>query len=133
MLRLTADNAAQTEVLNAFEQAAPNVSTPVLLQVMHHFQRREAQGGKLRVFLPKGNAAKAHAEPNTLPDLAARHLRQGRLRICQDALTRRFAALPPLGKCYVDPMLTNFLVPFSQRSASKSLRNNVPRQQAATP
>ena len=121
LLRLTADNAAQAEILNTFEQAAPNVSTPLLLQVMHHFQRREAQAGKLRVFLPKGDAAKAHAEPNTLPDLP-HEITSWAYGICAAVLQKRFAALPPLGKCYVDPTLTNFLVPFSQRSASKSLR-----------
>ena len=40
-------------------------------------------------------------------------------------LRRRFSALPPLGKVYLDPGLKDFLLPFSQRSASKSLRTLV--------
>ena len=36
-----------------------------------------------------------------------------------------FAKLAPLGKCYIDPRLANYIVPFSQRSASKALRTLV--------
>ena len=48
-----------------------------------------------------------------------------RLRICEKALISRFSKLPQLGKCYLDPALANFLVPFSQRSAAKGLRTLV--------
>jgi hypothetical protein len=45
--------------------------------------------------------------------------------VCQRALLDRFSKLPPLGKCYLDERLKSYLVPFSQRSASKSLRTLV--------
>ena len=45
--------------------------------------------------------------------------------VCEGTLLGRFAKLPPLGKCYLDPRLKDYLVPFSQRSASKSLRTLV--------
>ena len=121
LLRL--DPARQESVLTAFAEAAPRVSTPVLLQVGSHFGVRE-QPGHLRVFFPKGNVAKAHAEENTLPPLPAEVCRRVQA-LCRAALTERFRALPPLGKCWVDPALADYLVPFSQRSASKSLRTLV--------
>jgi hypothetical protein len=37
-------------------------------------------------------------------------------------LIDRFAQLPSLGACYLDPNLKDYLVPFAQRSAAKALR-----------
>jgi hypothetical protein len=47
---------------------------------------------------------------------------EGFAAVCERTLLDRFAKLPPLGKCYLDPRLASYLVPFSRRSASKSLR-----------
>jgi hypothetical protein len=44
---------------------------------------------------------------------------------CEDALRTRFARRPSLGKVFLDPRLTSYLVPFSQRSAAKALRTLV--------
>src|SRR5215207_3603799 len=41
------------------------------------------------------------------------------------SLAIRFSKLPRLGRCYLDPELVNYLVPFSQRSAGKALRTLV--------
>ncbi|MEF7441443.1 cytoplasmic protein [Paenibacillus lautus] len=110
-------------VVLAFGEVANQVSTPVLLQVKNHFaRRREPQ--ELRVFFPKGNVAKAFAVPHTLPEIdeaACRDIEQ----VCEQALVQRFAALPPLGKAYVDKRLKDYHVPFSQRSASKALHTLV--------
>ena len=118
LLRL--DASAQEAVLEAFGSVAGWVSTPVLLQVMIHFQTRRNPPA-LRVFFPKGSLAKAHGEPNTLPALPPAVCAHA-AEFCRDALLEHFAALAPLGITYVDPALANFPVPFSQRSASKSLR-----------
>jgi hypothetical protein len=118
LLRL---NGAITDViLAAFSDVAERVSTPVLLQVMHHFISRNCHQD-LRIFLPKGQVAKAQAIVNNLPKLEPA-VCDSAAAICASALAKRFEKLPPLGKCFVDPELKNFLVPFSQRSASKSLR-----------
>lgn len=120
MLRITEDEAY---VLLAFEEAAAKVSTPVLLQVRQHFaQRNESQN--LRVFFPKGNVAKAFGIPNELPKLDET-VCQEVVQLCEQALITRFAAFPSLGKTYVDERLQHYLVPFSQRSASKALRTIV--------
>ncbi|WP_338589497.1 cytoplasmic protein [Paenibacillus sp. Y5S-9] len=120
LLRMTEDEAY---VLLAFSDVAAQVSTPVLLQVRQYFaQRNEPQD--LRVFFPKGNVAKAFAVPNELPDIDEATC-QDVVQLCERVLVERFAALSPLGKTYVDPQLHDYLVPFSQRSASKALHTIV--------
>lgn len=121
LLRL--DESVQDTVLGAFAQAAPNVATPVLLQVRHHFQMRNTAAG-LRVFFPKGSLAKAQGIENTLPKLALPTC-MAVVNACEAALLARFASLPSLGKVYLDPALAHYLVPFAQRSASRSLRTLV--------
>ncbi|MGV2963367.1 TerD family protein [Paenibacillus sp. AGC30] len=120
LLRMTEDEAY---VLLTFGEVLEQVSTPVLLQVRQHFtQRNEPQD--LRVFFPKGNVAKAFAVPNELPDIDEATCQEV-VQLCEQALIERFAVLPTLGKTYVDPQLHDYLVPFSQRSASKALRTIV--------
>lgn len=109
-----------SSVIETFFAVSTKVSTPVLLQVKQHFVSRNADRD-LRIFLPKGQIARAHAEINNLPELDPAVCDRV-AAICSQALTKRFSKLSSLGKCFIDPELKNFLVPFSQRSASKSLR-----------
>lgn len=111
------------EVLQRFQAIVPQVSTPVLLQVMNHFQKRNAYG-EWRTFFPKGNVAKAQTIKNTLPPLGT-ELTQKTVHICKNTLLERFSQLPSLGQVYVDSRLQDYMVPFSQRSASKALRTIV--------
>jgi hypothetical protein len=109
-----------TAVVERFASVAQRVSTPVLLQVLAHFRHRD-RPGKLRVFLPKGEVAKVFATANarqSLPVGASADV----VGACEQALLDRFARLGSLGKCFVDPVLSNYIVPLGQRSASKSLR-----------
>ncbi|WP_433941859.1 cytoplasmic protein [Paenibacillus lautus] len=110
-------------VVLAFGEVANQVSTPVLLQVKNHFDRRR-EPQELRVFFPKGNVAKAFSVPHTLPEIDEAACRDI-VQVCEQALIQRFAALPPLGKAYVDKRLKDYHVPFSQRSASKALHTLV--------
>ncbi|MCB9528616.1 MAG: TerD family protein [Myxococcales bacterium] len=110
-------------VVRRFAEVAGPVSTPVLLQAMVHFEHR-ADGNPIRAFFPKGDAAKVISVPNALPPLPE-PVRRAAADACRAALTARFAALPPLGRVYVDPGLADHLVPFAQRSASKALRTLV--------
>lgn len=120
LLRL-GDNAPL--IVEAFRAVADRVSTPVLLQAMTHFRNR-ARPLPLRSFFPKGDVAKVFAKARPLPELPAATT-EVVARVCEEALLVRFSKLTRLGKCYLDPALANFLVPFSQRSASKSLRTLV--------
>jgi hypothetical protein len=106
-----------------FAEVASGVSTPLLLSVRHHFRHRN-DGTPLRIFFPKGMIAKAHGEPNRLPRLPDAVCERV-AALCETTLVARFETLPPLGRVYVDEALTDYLVPFSQRSASKALRTVV--------
>lgn len=110
-------------VVEAFAACAGEVSTPVLLQVLTHFEHRRTPEA-VRPIFPKGDAAKVVVVPNRLTQLTA-PTTSAVVAACEAALRARFAKLPPLGKVYVDPRLTGYLVPFSQRSASKALRTLV--------
>jgi hypothetical protein len=107
----------------AFAAVAAEVSTPVLLQVRAHFASR-ASALPWRAFFPKGDVARVASRPNTLPPLSPA-LCAGLAEVCRAALVARFRARPPLGRVWVDPTLARYLVPFSQRSASKALRTIV--------
>ncbi|MEP6502413.1 MAG: TerD family protein [Betaproteobacteria bacterium] len=120
LLRGTGDPAA---VSTAFERAAGKASTPVLLQVLAHFRHR-ADPSALRTFFPKGDAAKVFAtRDRRVPIAGETCLRM--VAVCEQALIARFSTLPSLGRCHVDPVLANYLVPLTQRAASKALRTLV--------
>jgi hypothetical protein len=123
LLRLDPSAASQERVAAAFRGVAGKVSTPVLLQVRQHFLVRNTRPG-LRVFFPKGQVAKAYGTENALPVLPEAACRAV-VAACEAALGERFAALPPLGRVYVDPALRDYTAPFALRSASKALRTLV--------
>lgn len=109
--------------IGEFAEVANNVSTPVLLQVMTHFKHRN-DDNKVRSFFPKGNVAKVHMVENNLPSIKQQDC-DAIVKLCEFALTERFSNMEQLGKVYVDPALSNYLVPSGLRSASKSLRTLV--------
>lgn len=110
-------------IADSFEPVAALVSTPVLLQVRQHFLGRQRDDDlPVRVFFPKGNVSKAYVTPNdTLPikpDICARIV-----DICETALKKLYSEREPMGKVYIDSELSRYLVPFSQRSASKTAKS----------
>ncbi|MHC0035368.1 TerD family protein [Pseudoneobacillus sp. C159] len=110
-------------VLGSFAEVASEVATPVLLQVMTHFQHRNKQS-QMRTIFPKGNVSKMVAIENQLPVIDESTCRQV-VEICENALFSKFAELSPLGHVFIDDRLRNYMIPFSQRSASKALRTIV--------
>lgn len=109
------------QIVAPFLSVAEDVSTPVLLQVRSHFEERAGAAPDLRIFFPKGAVAKVQAIKNELPpmkSIACEKLIAG----IEDVLIKRFAKLPSLGRCRIDEVLREVVVPFSQRSASKALR-----------
>jgi len=110
-------------VVARFAGRASKVSTPVLLQVLTHFRHRD-EPTDLRTFFPKGSVAKVFATRDVFPALPT-GVATELSAVCERSLLDRFANLSPLGRCYIDERLKSYLVPFSQRSASKSLRTLV--------
>lgn len=118
-------------LLDAMGSRAASISTAVLLQVMTHFEERldtsRGLGGDVsavgpwRVFFPKGQVGNLFATKNDRPLLSRATCNQ-MVQWCEQTLVARFAKLQPLGACYLAPELRTYLVPFAQRSASKTLR-----------
>lgn len=98
---------------------------------MTHFKYRP-YANELRLFFPKGNVAKAFSSPDTRPPVAPDAC-AAVVEVCEQTLLDRFAKLSALGNVYLDPQLQNYMVPFSQRSASKSLRTLVRGSKLAMP
>jgi hypothetical protein len=107
-------------VIDRFAARAGDVSTAVLLQMLAHFRHRD-EPRAIRAFFPKGNVGKLFARPGPLPPLVEGAADRA-ARACEAALVDRFARLPPLGRCYVDPRLRSYMVPLAHRSSSRSLR-----------
>lgn len=110
-------------VIRSFASVAEKVSTPVLLQVREHFLHR-AEQADVRVFFPKGSLAKCHCESNDLPDIDKRYCREV-VRVCENALVKIYGQRAPMGKVYLSDDYRNYVVPFSQRSASKAMKTIV--------
>ncbi|QWP75143.1 TerD family protein [Lysobacter sp. K5869] len=127
---LLRSGAGADEVLRRFRDAAPRVSTPVLLQLHSHLRHRGR--APLRVFFPKGDAARAWGRRDlraALPDGAA----VAALASCREVLIERFAERAPLGPCWIDPALRELRAPLAQRSASRSLRTLTRGSRVALP
>lgn len=117
LLRIDVANSMKT--LNAFIKVAEKVSTPVLLQMYAHFKGKFNQ--TVRVVMPKGNVAIIKSIPVIKTELDEQFFQT----VCdniKNVLVNKLSAKHYLEKVFVDKELMNFTVPFSQRSASKSLR-----------
>lgn len=112
-------------IVNCFKEVATEISTPVLLQVRQHFiGRMENNNQPVRVFFPKGNLAKAMVIKNELSEINS-NVCKNVARICREALIEQYKEKDFLGKVYIDEDFKNYLVPFSQRSASKAVKTIV--------
>lgn len=110
-------------VINTFKEVASEVSTPVLLQVKEHFAHR-TEKLESRVFFPKGNLARCHCIANTLEDIEQKYC-NAIVKICENALVENYKNKDFLGNVYLSEDFKHYIVPFSQRSASKSLKTIV--------
>jgi hypothetical protein len=119
-----ADQSVCEKIIAQFDELSVNVSTPMLMQIHCHFKNRQ-NTSKYRYFMPKGGKAQLFRKTEKLPELSVEKC-QRIVQIAENAMIKRFSALPSLGKVYVEPALNKIYVPYSQRSASKSLRS-IPR------
>lgn len=108
-------------IAKQFLNTAHEVSTPVLLQMHSHFRSRNHLEN--RVVMPKGNITKLQTIP-ALPAMPEKFCSK-MVEHIETVLKRKFKELPTLGKVWIDPSLKNYLVPFSERTASKALKTIV--------
>lgn len=121
--KLLRDAKDKNYIVNCFREVADSVSVPVLMQVRQHFKDRNA-GNAIRVFFPKGNLAKAISIPNDLAAIDDK-VCKAIVKICDNAIVEQFKSKEFMGNVYIDEEMRNFLVPFSQRSASSGSKSIV--------
>jgi stress response protein SCP2 len=107
-------------VINVFSEVVEKIPTTVLLQVMSNFKIRSSKEKDIRIIIPKGNVCKVKVLEEKREPIK-KGISSSVIDIIKTELTQRFSNLPSLGKVYVDDNLRNYVVPFSQRSASKAL------------
>lgn len=118
-LKVQLDN--RLNVVKAFDKVANLVSTPILLQLMSYFKKRSSEND-VRVFFPKGNLAKAYVIDENI-EVLEKKVCDTIVFVCQKHLRGLYSAKEMLGNVYIDYRLKDFVVPTSQRNASKSLKN----------
>lgn len=106
-------------IINNFKSVAQFVATPILWQVKNHFEYRNNL--KYRVFFPKGNTAKSYFIENDLVPLDDKYCNMIIL-ICKNALVNNYQKKDFMGNVYISEQLKNYTIPFSQRSASNTLK-----------
>ena len=112
--------AGQRKAIKEFGKIAKSVPTTTLLQVMANFKIRTSKDKGIRIIMPKGNIAKVKVLDETRKPLT-KSISMLVKKTIEAELLKRFKGLPAMGKVFIDPFLSEYVVPFSQRSASKAL------------
>ena len=123
LLRNADTKKSQSVVFSNFLSVVDKVSTPVLLQLHAHFKNRNKY--EFKSAFPKGNLAKVYAYPNTSRDALSDMYSESIADMLYAAIAVKFKKNGKLGNIFLDPNLKNYLVPFSQRSASRALKTIV--------
>lgn len=118
--------------IKSFKKGVKSISTPVLLQVMANFKIRTDNYKSIRIIMPKGNMAKMKVLPENRHAIVGVYAKEVN-EIIKDELKERFKLLPEMGKVYIDKRLKEYVVPFSQRSASKALHTIVRGSRTSLP
>lgn len=118
MLR-TFKSSVALEVVNTFKTLLGDLPTRMLLIISSHMTYR-AVNGEIRYFLPKGSLAKMQVVPENRNMINQKYVSSITTSITNELL-RRFSEKENLGNVFIDEDLKTCLVPFQQRSASKSL------------
>lgn len=115
------NNYREDKIINAFQLVAHKMPSSLLLQIREHFKHRFSNEFNVRVFQPKGGRARTFGMTNKLTPLN-RPTCEKIISICEQNLKDIYSKREPLKKVYIDDELKKFIVPMSQRNASKGLR-----------
>lgn len=105
----------QDLVCDTFSSLVNKIPTTLLWQILCHFRDRKTDDYK--VFFPKGNTAKFFVRENYHKEINQSTIDEI-IKICKQGLYKQYDLRDQIGKVYVDDSLKNYIVPFSQRSAS---------------
>ena len=110
----------KNEIIEAFSKVAPFIATPLLLKLNKSISTR-TKASEFRSFMPKSDMGKLFvSEGDSRYPLTEDQVDRAKW-ILEGALKDRFSKKEKLNKVFISPSLKKVLVPFSQRSASKSL------------
>ncbi len=119
MLRIAS---VPTDVVKGFEGVVGSVQTAMLLNIRKHIKNRDNKR-EFRAYIPKGKMSKIQLIDGDDRDvISITHINKV-VKIIDKELKSRFSKQESLGKVLIKKELESVLVPFSQRSASKSLIN----------
>ncbi len=105
-------------VMAALPVAAENATTKMLIELRKYLMHRNEVSGT-RVFLPKGRSTKIQVVEDRRPEIPAGILNRS-IGTLETELNRRFQAMPPWGRVYIDPALDNIVLPFNRRGDSST-------------
>lgn len=114
----TMEHITTKKIVMDFCEVIDKVSTTVLISMISHFS--SLMDMRYRVFFPKSNVGKVYGMANNLP-LIDKYTIENVIYHIKLELIKRFSKLESLGNVYINPNLSKYAVPFSQRSASESL------------
>lgn len=121
LLRTFDKDADRKAVIMGFASVAKDVSSTVLLQVREHFINKLDGSDDMRVFFPKGNLARSYYVKNNKTETVSEDAMKMVIAVCESALVNIYGNREFLGKVYIDEALKNYTVPFSLRSAGKTM------------
>lgn len=121
LLRTFDKDADRKTVIMGFASVAKDVSSTVLLQVREHFINKLNGSDDMRVFFPKGNLARSYYIKNDKTETVTEDAMKMVIAVCESALVNIYGNREFLGKVYIDEALKNYTVPFSLRSAGKTM------------
>lgn len=121
LLRTFDKDADRKTVIMGFASVAKDVSSTVLLQVREHFINKLDGSDDMRVFFPKGNLARSYYVKNDKTETVPEDAMKMVIAVCESALVNIYGNREFLGKVYIDEALKDYTVPFSLRSAGKTM------------
>lgn len=121
LLRTFDKDADRKIVIMGFASVAKDVSSTVLLQVREHFINKLDGNDDMRVFFPKGNLARSYYIKNDKKETIPEDTMKMVIAVCESALVNIYGNREFLGKVYINEALKDYTVPFSLRSAGKTM------------
>ena len=108
------------EVLSIYRDIIEDLPSLMLYQITDHFKDR-IENKPMRDFIIKGNTSKVFSIENTMAPINS-SICKDIIRINTLVLRMRNMGKPYIGGIYIDPNFEGYVAPFSQRSASDSMR-----------
>lgn len=122
ILSINDDKETVTYLIDTFEEIAEDVESTVLWQVREFFKHRNSQDeNMIRAFFPKGSTERMYVKENDLKPIN-KEVCNTIVELCENALIEKYSKKEKLGNVYIAPELNKYIIPFNQRTASKSLK-----------